>query len=234
MARIQTSSLITDIDGKIKGSVFQKNASGIILRNQPGIINRRTSGQQDRKTGNQLCQSIWSQLSTNDLNAWKAYALYRNVAHNKNPALHLSAQQLFLKENMLRYAVSLFLPSVTPNIISTPTIKLQPDILTLTTLRNTASTLIVTFDRAVSTHSTFVALKMSRPLSNSQESQYNKLALIKFGDVGGASTNITTAYENIYTRIPTTAEWVNYEVEIGNKTISGISQKVKGRIKVTA
>lgn len=233
MARVTPSAVIADISGKIRGSVFQKNQTGLILRNQSAPINRRSVSQQVLKTANQLCQSIWNQLSVSDLQAWKSYALFRNVSHKKNPALTISGQQLFLKENQVRYAMTKQMPDILPTIVSSPVIGNPEDIIQVIDVKNTAGVLTAEFDRSINPGILFLILQMSRPLTNSQESQYNKIAIIPMGDPTGNPNDITTAYQSIYSRIPNTGEWVNFTIAVGRKTSNGISGTTRGRLQVS-
>lgn len=232
MARITTSGLIGDIDGKIKGSVFQKNSSGIILRNQPAPIIRKTSLQVQQKTGNQYCQQLYSQLSQSQIQAWKAYALFRMVPHKKNVGLFISGQQLFLKENMLRYTMSKSVANITPLVIQDPTIGNPPDTINIVTLTNTGTQLNAFLTSAINSTASFLCIKMSKPLSASQESQYNKLAVMHFNQITSDTQDLKTAYESVYSRMPNTGEWINYTISRGLCTDNGISSELRGRLQV--
>src|SRR3972149_2337274 len=106
MARIQTSALISNISGKINGSVFQRNQGGLIMRNQSGKINSNTLRSNSQKVGLADIQGNWQLLTDGQRLLWQTYAIYLNKKQKKNPTLNINGQQLFININAIRYALS--------------------------------------------------------------------------------------------------------------------------------
>jgi hypothetical protein len=75
-------------------------------------------------------------------------------------------------------------------------------------------------------------LKMSRPLKNSQASQYNKLLVIPFAQSSADTFNVASAYTATFGTLLTTGDYVNSEIVIASLTLNPISQPVRQRLQV--
>src|SRR3972149_7530721 len=105
MARIQTSALISNISGKINGSVFQRNQGGLIIRNQSGKINSNTLRSNSQRVGMSSVQGDWQSLTDAQRLTWNTYATYLDRKQRRNPTLSINGQQLFIDINTVRYAL---------------------------------------------------------------------------------------------------------------------------------
>lgn len=230
MARIKTSALISDISGRVNGSVFQRSQGGLILRTERAHINRRTSEQLILRFGMQAVQQAWSQLSSTDIANWTAYAVARNKAQHKNAGIALSGQALFIAENMLRFRMDGNGTSLSPVIMTTPVIAPPADQISIVYVKDVTGNMTVQLDRAINGTNDFLVLKMSRPLSASQQSQYNKLLVIPFTQSTNDHWNIESAYIALYGRKPVTDEYVNTEITFAIKANNGVSLPVRQRL----
>jgi hypothetical protein len=72
MARVKFSALISEMRGKLNGSVFTKNRYGNSLRNKVTPVNRRTSFQATIKTLFTSFNQKWRSLTADQQKAWNA------------------------------------------------------------------------------------------------------------------------------------------------------------------
>jgi len=72
MAKIKFSALISEMRGKLNGSVFTKNRFGNALRNKVTPVNRRTSYQQNVKSLFTYYTQKWRTLHQDEQKAWNA------------------------------------------------------------------------------------------------------------------------------------------------------------------
>lgn len=234
MALIRLSALATDIIGKMNGSVFQRNQGGLSIRTQPGIINTRTPAQQKIKLGILACQNAWRGLNAGQINVWTAYAIMLNKAQKKNVGRAISGQALFLFQNTLRFMANEYIDDIVPVIITDPVLQLNPVGSTVLSVQYNGGSTLINFDSTVPAEQ-FVILKMSRPLTASQMSQYNKLAVIPANIDGGSSGwSILSEYKHIYGRVPNVDEYVNIEVTNGIHESNGFSPAIRSRLQVIA
>jgi len=232
MALVKTSAFITDIVGKVNGSVFQRNASGLILRNSPGIINKNSQAQQPLKQIALQLQQVWGDLSVQQLNAWHNYGVLRNVSTRKSQLAKLSGHQIFLKEGWIRLNMIESVSNMAPQLYTTPIFTSPPQASILVAIVNTGATLdVITFD-AIDHNNEYLIISMSRPLRNSQLSNYIKKRVIQFQQVDGDTQNIKTAYEKIYGTSPAIGEWINFSIAHGKFSTQWISNVFKGRMQV--
>ena len=88
MARVVMSGLVTDLRGKLGGTVFQKNRWGLFGRNLVIPINRSTADQEKvRELHSHLCK-LWGGLTRNQRSMWRETAkLYPEVRNGKTYVL---------------------------------------------------------------------------------------------------------------------------------------------------
>jgi hypothetical protein len=72
MAKVKFSALISEMRGKLNGSVFTKNRYGNALRNKVTPVNRRTPHQQSVKALFTYFSQKWRTLTDDQRNAWNS------------------------------------------------------------------------------------------------------------------------------------------------------------------
>ncbi len=232
MALIKLSTLFSDIVGRTKGTVFQRTQGGLIMRAERKHINRRTPSQLYLRAGLTQVQAAWRNLSVADAAAWAAYAIVRNKSQHKSPGKAQSAQALFTGENLIRWQMSQSVAGFAPVIISSPIIGSLPASVSIVSIKTDGAILRVVCDTAVVAFSSFLVLKMSRPLLNSQASQYNKILIVPFTQAPGSTWDIETIYTSLFGRIPSVGEFVNLEVSFGYLSANGTSVPTRQRLQV--
>lgn len=233
MAIIKLSALAVDIIGRLGGTVFQRNSAGLSMRAQPGIKRSAVVQQQLNKGNMTTVQAAYRSLSVADLTLWTNYAIFLNKKQKKNILKSLSGQAIFIYQNQLRSIASAFVSGITPVIIETPTIQIDPGIITVVSVVRNFDDLSILLDRAIDTDVEFLMIKMSRPLTASQQSSYNKMVLIPYIEDSSEEQVITVGYTTIYGRIPTAGEFVNVQITLGLKESNGFSPLYQQRLEVT-
>lgn len=99
MAKIKTSAIITDISGKVGGTVFQRSGSGLIMKNKDKNVRRKTFSQITSSACISNVQSFWQSLSSTQKTAWSKYAGYNVLSQRKAKGLALSGYQVFMRYN---------------------------------------------------------------------------------------------------------------------------------------
>jgi len=102
MARIQLSGLLSDIAGKVGGSIFQKGQSGHIIRNLTCPCKIRTPAQENIRGISVRLHKAWIDLPSTFRKYWTKYAWYRKVLQKGSLYKILNGHQLFLRLNHYR------------------------------------------------------------------------------------------------------------------------------------
>lgn len=232
MARIQTSALISNISGKVNGSVFQRNQGGLILRNQSAKINSNTLRSNTHRVGISAIQGDWQSLSDSERLLWSTYATFLNKKQKKNPTLNVNGHQLFLNINSIRYDMSSVSPVFTPYLLSTPILTPIPQPINVTTIFRNVLALECLLDRAVLNADDVILLYLSRPLTASQQSSNQKLTLMKAPTTDGSTFECSAYYEEVYGRVIDTGEWLQSKIAIYNNTSENYSSFSVKRFQV--
>ena len=100
MARIQMGGIVTDIRGKVGGTVFQNSASGLIMKNKSTPVNKLTTAQSDQRIALANTQATWQSLSDLRRSSWSHWAIYQNLSSGLFKKTVLSGQQAFNQINL--------------------------------------------------------------------------------------------------------------------------------------
>lgn len=233
MAIITTSALISDIKGRLNGSVFQRTQGGLAVRSQPGVINRDTTKQNFGKLGAAFIQSAWQSLTTAQRALWNTYAIFRPRPSRKNALVFLRGQQVFFLEQNIRYNMHGFGTEFDTIINPAPVLSILPNILQMDEITSSGAAVRIRTVQPVIVADESVICYLSRPLLSSQVSGYNKTALLRFTTADGSVQDVTTPYVEAYGRVPQVGEYLLYDLSrytVADKTQSASS---KGIIIVT-
>lgn len=99
MALIKYSALVTDMRGKLNGSVAAKNRGGQYLRNKTTPVNPQSIAQQKARATFGGVSSLFRQLKDEDVNAWNAAAQNFPYTNIFGDVVYLNGLQLFTKLN---------------------------------------------------------------------------------------------------------------------------------------
>jgi len=195
MARVKPSALISDVRGKIGGSVFQRFQSGLVVRTKCAAVNKRSALQIISRNIASLTASAWLQLSSADREQWVNYVQYNPIAQRNNREVFVSGQQAFLKFNSYRLHYSL-------PILTVPEFNkcdLDPVVLTLSRV---GINLRVSSDRPLVANDEFIVLFLTVRMSSAINNPGNRYKLIKLVTTNDVNFTITSEYEAIFGIIP--------------------------------
>jgi len=102
MARVTTSSLISNIAGSMSGTTFQQSNAGLVMRKKPLSINPNSLPQNFQKTNLIKIQQQWIAFSNSERQAWQSFASFAKVTQKNNVNRFISGQQLFIQINSYR------------------------------------------------------------------------------------------------------------------------------------
>jgi len=121
MARIQYSSIVSEVAGSVGSATFQRNAYGNTLRQKPRRSSSGMNKLYDYQKNFTLLSRSWASLSLADQNVWLQFNSYIRSRAKNNKASILSGQALFTQYNLVRLALGLSVLT-TPNYVTLPAI----------------------------------------------------------------------------------------------------------------
>lgn len=138
MARVLYGSLVTEINGKVGGSVFKRSAYGAVMQNKGGQVNPKSSKQQANRMHMSYVASQWRTLTETQRNLW-------NIAAPSFPHFgpfgeveHLNGFTLFCLCNINLLKISYNIISEAPTLEPTP-----PLIINDVTINTTAPDMVM-------------------------------------------------------------------------------------------
>lgn len=232
MARVKTSSLISDISGKLNGTVFQRNQGGLIMRNQSGKINSNTSRSNLQRVGLAAIQGAWQSLTDSERTLWQTYAIYLNKKQHHSNSLIVNGHQLFININSIRYALSGANSLFQPYLLTTPTLAPLPQPINITSIQRNGVALECNLDRAISNVDDVIILYLSRPLRGSQMTSHVKLTLMQAPTNTGTQFECNAYYYSVYGRVVEVGEFVQSKIAIYNTASHNYSSYSVQRFEV--
>ena len=106
MARVKLSALMSDIRGKLNGSVFQSNNGILSLRRYSTPTNSKQPTAELNKIVSSVIQSAWLGLSDSDRAAWVQYAAVVKKSTKNSAFKFMSGQALFAHINFYQYVLN--------------------------------------------------------------------------------------------------------------------------------
>jgi len=233
MALVTFSGNISDIVGRMGGSVFQRTSSGTIMRPQRGITKKANNNLWQTQANATMLQQAWQALSDSDRNLWELYANFRQRPTRKKSTVFLRGQATFFLENSIRIQFDQHFGVISPVINSTPILAPPPANPYITSIVNAGFTLTVGTSYAIPDDSQFYFLYITKPLLASQISGWNKYKLLANLSSTGSSQVITSQYEQAWFNLPAVGGYVNTELFLYDKTLATFGSGTKQRIQIT-
>lgn len=214
MAKIKLSGIISDIAGKVGGSIFQKSQSGHILRNFTFPVNKKTPGQENIRNITNRLQQYWLTLSQAQRDVWHSFAHYNRIKQNNFSGLFLNGHQTFLKLNHYRllYGYSVL---ITPQFL-----KCQFEVIDLT-LELRSGRLVIISDRELKPNLEFLIIFLTLYKNRSINNPGSSYRAI-IGDFSEVYQNdITDQYFNVFSYNLALEETVFFKFTVASK-LSGM------------
>jgi len=195
MAIVIPSGLISEIRGKVGGSIFQRSKAGIILRKNTIPVNKRSNLQNTARSISANVLQAWFGLSNAQRIIWDRFKQYLPVQQKNFNTLFLTAQQTFIKFNSYRLHYSL-------PILETPKFnKCAVSPITLSITSNGVAITLVT-SRTMVPANEFIVLFMTIVFPSSVNNPGSRYKLIKFETTATDTYNITALYTAIFGQVP--------------------------------
>lgn len=105
MAKIKFGSFVTDMRGKIGGSIYSKNGSGSYVKNLTVPINPNTSRQQAVRNDLKQLSQLWRTASDEERKAWNMAALNQPRQDDLGNTYTQSGFNMFVGVNMIGKAL---------------------------------------------------------------------------------------------------------------------------------
>lgn len=195
MARIQLSSIISDIRGKIKGSVFQRSAGGLIIRSQTTPVNKNTNSQNKTRNFTNILQQEWRLLSATERQTWLQFTNFNPIHQKNNQELFINGQQAFIKLNSYRLEYGF-------NIITSPQFSKCEITPVDVTMLLAGPNLFIKVDREMQSNFEFIVFFITVNLVPTINNPGSRLKLIKFTTTDNDSFNIKNPYKEIFGALP--------------------------------
>ncbi|MEE8209004.1 MAG: hypothetical protein V3T88_08665 [Nitrosomonadaceae bacterium] len=191
MAKVKLSYLVSDIRGKIGGTVFQQSRGGLIIRNQPGKINRNSN--RDTTSRNVLNSVVanFDRLSVSNQLVWTRFVEFSELKQKRTKDLFVSGRDAFIKFNYyrLRYAFPIL---TTPEFVKCVATPVTIDIST------TGAVLTITTSRAMIPAEEFIILSLTNVYRSAVNNPGSAFKLIVFATTATNTFDVTAEYLAIF------------------------------------
>lgn len=214
MALIKTSSLISNIRGKVQASIFQGSLAGLTLRSLSGRVNKNTLRQNKTRNFTFKLQQEWRILTEAERNLWLQFTNFNPILQKRSNELFINAQQNFIKFNSYRLEYDL-------NILKTPQFT-KCEILPIDlTISSNGANILATADRQLVENNEFIILFLTIPFIPTINNPGSRLKLIKFTTTNNTTFDVTTPYRDIFGSIPQPGQKIFFKFSNADK-FSGI------------
>lgn len=210
MAKIKLSGIVSDISGKIGGTIFQRSQSGYTMRNLTYPVNKKTPGQEAVRNITNTLQQSWLNLSQAQRDIWQSFSRYNTIKQKSNWGLLLNGHQVFLKLNHYRLLQNL------PLLVTPEFLKCEFKVINLT-LELRSGRLIVISDRELIPEFEFLLLFLTSCTKKSINNPGSSFRFIKGSFTEPYENDITDQYFAVFSRIPESGQQVFFKFSIANK-----------------
>lgn len=230
MARVLLSGLVSDIRGKLNGSVFKQSNAGLLLQNKPSS-NRRVGKSSTELLGatsfdsgsalraNAVVRNAWSILSTTNRNTWLALVVSSPVKQKNSSDLFINGLQLFLKANTTRVMLG-------QNIILVPDFGVPLPAPISVILVNATAGMVVTLSRVILADELLI-FSISARVRNTVNVAGSRLRLLNVTpDPILPTVDINTEYREKFGALPVAGEFLFTGVTVQNNNV-GLSPTVR-------
>lgn len=205
MARVKFSALLSEINGSVGGSTFQRSAYGYSLRNKPIPVNKPTILNQAIRQAFFQASRTWSLMSDVDRIYWRNAVEYYLPRSRNNKNSYLSAYSYFMKIAPLCFFLNVPLSGFTALLPALPE-------LTFYRVGNEGTYMEVAYNNT-SVNVYPLVIEISRPFTSQVKFNSKGLRLItaSFND---NSATFDSSYINTFGALAPVGSWVNIRVRI--------------------
>ena len=210
MALIKTASIISDIRGKMKGTVFQRSAGGLTVRTQTTPINKNSNRQTKTRNFTNILQQEWRLLSTAERQTWLQFTNFNPIQQKRNSELFINGQQAFIKLNSYRLEYGF-------TIITTPQFSKCEITPVDVSIQLSAPNLFVNTNREMQSDFEFLIVFLTVNLVPTINNPGSRFKLIKFTTTDTDTFNIENPYNEIFGALPASGSKVFFKFTNADK-----------------
>ena len=209
MARIKLSALISEISGKVGGTVFQKNKNGWSMKNKSVGTKKLSPRSQNIKSINLRISTAWANLSQANRNLYAQFVSFIRISQVKNTSNYISAYEYFRKNNFYRLFYSI-------SILETPVFSVLTFQSLTADLSLSMGSLYIDLDRYLDSGIEFLIISLTKPLNSGA---YNNKSLYKMLPIVTTSSiqlDITAEYLAIFHVLPVIGQKIFFNYSNAN------------------
>lgn len=210
MALIKTASIISDIRGKIQGTVFQRSAGGLTVRSQTTPINKNSNRQNKTRNFINILQQQWRLLSPTERQTWLQFTNFNPIQQKRNSELFINGQQAFIKLNLYRLEYGFA-------IITTPQFSKCEITPVDVTIQLAGPNLFIKVDRELQSSFEFLIFFITVNLVPTINNPGSRFKLIKFTTTDSDTFNINNEYITIFGALPVSGSKVFFKFTNADK-----------------
>jgi hypothetical protein len=221
MARITYSGLVTEINGSIGGTTFQKNAYGFTVKNKPNMLRPWTDYQKEMQQYMSLAVKAWKSADDTTRNNWETWSSTNPQYSKHNPGSMLSGFACFVK-----WHVHEFLHAYTVDTAPLITIPAQPEVTIKLILATGVLSISIVCTGGVEDWN--LDFYLTRPLGGAQNFLGTKSRFIIYGTDLTSSLDCTNSYIARFGSLPILGDRIGVQyvrfMESGGQVNSRVSQ----------
>ena len=222
MARVTLGSGISDIRGKVGGSVYQRSAQGLTLRTKTTPVNRSSVAQTAQRARAATSQSAWQNLTDQQRTAWNANAQFNQIASGKAGNTIATGQQAYMQLSFYLLQLGVAVPA---EPVFLP-YNLPPTGLTMS---QGGPTLIMSFDGEVDSGDYWPIAQVSLPLRSASNTPGAALRFMLPLSMSATDWTISQPYIDAYGFLAQTGQRVKvvwFLLDLASYTLGPLSTQV--------
>jgi hypothetical protein len=224
MAKVTFTAIVSDIKGKLAGTVFSKNRAGAYIRTKVTPSNARTSYQQLVRGFMTTLAQGWRALGAVSCTAWNAAASTDAVKTKDGNSIHLTGMQYYMELNRNLMEIGATVITVPPAIGGT----LAMTACTPTAAKGTPALSVVFTPAITATEKVIMyATEGIGPGQNFFKNKYRKIAVLDSADT--SPYDALADYVAKYGAIPT----AGYKIGVQIKSVKIATGRASGKISGT-
>ena len=227
MARITYGSIVTEINGSLGGTTFQRNGYGYTAKNKAGMVRPFTEYQKYVQSVMALAVKAWKTEPQTTRDSWNTWASVNPRYAKHDLTRQLSGQACFVKWHFYRFLSSYYI-DVSPQLV----IPAQPEITLTLKTNGTLFNIDITCPSTAEAWNLYFFL--SRPLPASQTFLGTKARFVLFTTDLTQTRDIATEYISRFGSLPAVGDIIGLQYVRAMEEGGQVNTRVQQFITVSA